>query len=120
MTALDTSARALSVKLLDKFGKSITLQSIVEGAYDPVTGDMAANTVTTSYPLAVVGDFKGLALASGVIQYGDRKVTIAASGSVLPLPTDKVIIDTETYNVISVKSIWSGELAALYELQVRK
>jgi len=120
MTALDTSARALAVKSLAKFGKSITLQSIVEGAYDPVTGDMAANTITSSNPLAIISDFKGAALMSGVIQYGDRKVTIAASGSVLPLPTDKVIIDTETYNVIAVKSIWSGELAALYELQVRK
>jgi hypothetical protein len=120
MTALDVSARALATKLLNKFGKVITLQSVVEGAYDPLTGDMAANTVTTSTPFAVISDYKGIALMSGVIQYGDRKVTIAALNSVLPQPADTVTIDSEVYKVLSVRNVWSGDLSALYELQVRK
>lgn len=120
MTALDTSARKLSVNLLAKFGKAITFQSIVEGAYDPITGDTAANTVTSSSKKAVIKDYNGIELMSGVIQQGDRKVTIAASGATLPQPSDKIVIDSETYNIIAVKTIWSGELAALYQLQARK
>lgn len=120
MTAIDTSSRALAVKMLTKFGKAIAFQSIVEGSYDPATGDMAANTVTSSNVQALIKDYNGIELMSGVIQQGDRKVTIAASGATLPQPSDKIVIDSETYNIIAVKTIWSGELAALYELQARK
>lgn len=120
MTALDTSARALSVKLLTKFGKDITLQSIVEGAYDPLTGDMSANTITSTTHTAIIKDYKGLDFISGVIQANDRKVIIAASGATTPLPADKVTIDSEDYQVIASRYIWSGALAALYEMQVRK
>jgi hypothetical protein len=117
---LDTKARNLAVKLLNKFGKIITLQSITEGSYDPSTGDMSANTITTYSPFAIIGDYNGIKLTGGTIQQGDRKVTIAALGYALPQPADKVIIDNESYNVIAVKNTWSGNLSALYEMQVRK
>ena len=117
---LDAKARNTADTLLDKFGKSITLTSIVEGSYDPATGDMSANTTTNTTHTAIVKDFNGVDFVSGVIQSGDRKVTIAALNATTPQPADKVTVDSEVYNVISVKSIWSGELAALYELQVRK
>lgn len=120
MTALDTSSRALAVKMLAKFGKAIAFQSVAEGAYDPVTGDMAANTVTSSNVQALIKDYNGIELMSGLIQQGDRRVTIAAYGVTLPQPSDKIVIDSETYNIIAVKSIWSGDLAVLYILQARK
>ena len=120
MTALDTSSRALAVKMLAKFGKSITLQSIAEGAYDPVTGDMAANTVTSLTQQALIKDYNGLELMSGLVQHNDKRVTIGAAGGEIPQTSDRIVIDSETYNIISVKSIWSGDLAALYILQARK
>lgn len=120
MTALDTSSSILAVKMLAKFGKAITFQSVAEGIYDPATGDMTANTITSSSQKALLKDFNGSELMSGVVQHGDRKVVMAALGVSLPQPSDKVVIDSETYNIIAVKVVWSGELAALYELQVRK
>lgn len=117
---LDTRARATADKLLDKFGKSITLTSIVEGSYDPATGDMGAGTTTSTTHTAIIKDYNGIDFISGVVQAGDRKIMIAALGAPTPQPADKVTIDSEVYQVIAVRYVWSGELPALYELQVRK
>jgi hypothetical protein len=117
---LDARARATANTLLDKFGKSITLTSIVEGSYDPATGDMSANTATNTTHTAIIKDYNGIDFMSGVIQSGDRKVMIAALDTTTPQPADKVTIDSEVYQVIAVRYVWSGELPSLYELQVRK
>ena len=117
---LDTRARATADKLLDKFGKSITLTSIVEGSYDPATGDMGAGTTTSTTHTAIIKDYNGIDFIGGVIQSGDRKVMIAALGTTMPQPADKVTVDSEVYQVVAVRYVWSGELPALYELQVRK
>jgi hypothetical protein len=117
---LDAKARNTADTLLDKFGKSITLTSIVEGTYDPATGDMSANTITNTTHTAIIKDYNGIDFISGVVQAGDRKVMIAALGAPTPQPADKVTVDSEVYQVVAVRHIWSGELPALYEMQVRK
>jgi hypothetical protein len=45
---------------------------------------------------------------------------IAALGAPTPQPADKVTVDSEVYQVVAVRHIWSGELPALYAMQVRK
>jgi hypothetical protein len=117
---LDARARSTADKLLDKFGKSITLTSIVEGTYDPATGELSGGTTTSTNHTAVIKDYNGIDFISGVVQAGDRKVMIAALGAPTPQPADKVTVDSEVYQVVAVRHIWSGELPALYEMQVRK
>lgn len=117
---LDARARDTADKLLDKFGKAITLTSIAEGVYDPTTGEMSGGTTTSTNHAAAIKDYKGIDFISGVIQAGDRKVIIAALGAPTPQPADKVTIDSEVYQVVAVRHVWSGELPALYEMQVRK
>ena len=117
---LDSRARNTANNLLTKFGKSITLTRITEGNYDPTTGEMAAATSSTSNHYAIISEYDGNALINGVIQSGDKKVSIASLNIDIPQTGDKATIDALDYSIISVKSIWSGELAAVYELQVRK
>lgn len=123
---LDAKARSLADKLFTKFGKSITLTSIVEGAYDPATGEMSGGTSTTTTHLALIKDFtllrgfKSVDPVDGGIQAGDRQATIAALNVTAPQPADKVTIDSEVYQVIAVRNVWSGELPAFFEMQVRK
>ena len=117
---LDARARNTADKLLTKFGKLVTLSRITEGSYDPTTGEMATPTAVSSSVYALIKDYKGIDLTNGVILQGDRKVTIAALGIDEPQPADKVTLDLYDYNVISVRKVWSGELAAMFELQVRK
>jgi len=128
---LDTKARATADKLISKFGKQVTLTRITEGVYNPETGDVgvydpetgdfiAGTTTTTQTVAALVKDFNGIELLSGLIQAGDRKVSIAALNATEPQIGDAMTIDSLVYNVLAVKSIWSGEKVAIYEMQVRK
>ena len=117
---LDARARNTASKMLTKFGKRITLSRITEGVYNPATGDVGNPILSTLIVYALIKDYKGIDLVSGVIQQGDRKVTIPALGVAEPQPLDKVTIDSLVYSVISVRSVWSGEQAAMFEMQVRK
>ena len=117
---LDIKARATAYRLITSFGKQITLTRVTEGTYNPDTGEMAAGSTTVQNVFALIKDYNGIELMSGVVQAGDRKVKIPALGNTEPQTGDTVTIDSMVYNVIAVKTIWSGEKAAIYELQVRK
>jgi hypothetical protein len=117
---LDIRARATADKLIGKFGKQVTLTRITEGTYNPDTGELSGGSTTTQTVAALVKDFNGIELLSGVIQVGDRKIKISALQVTEPQIGDTVTIDSLVYNVLAVKSIWSGEKVAIYELQVRK
>lgn len=119
MTGLDRKLRQTAVNLVNKYGKVITHTAVSEGSYDPITGTVTP--ANTDYSIkAIVEDYKGIELVSGQIQHGDVKITMPAKGNTKPDPNDKITIDSIVYMVVSVKSVWSGEMAAIYELQVRK
>jgi hypothetical protein len=117
---LDIRARATADRLIGKFGKQVTLTRVTEGTYDPTTGELSGGSTTTQTVAALVKDFNGIELLSGAIQAGDRKVSIAALNAAEPQIGDTITVDSMVYNVLAVKTTWSGEKAAIYELQVRK
>lgn len=116
---LDARARATAQKSLSKFGKVIMISSITQGVYDPSTGVMAGEASVITSHRAIIQDYNGYELVSGVILQGDRKVTIPALDITEPKTGDIVTFDAKDYSVIAVKFVWSGEMAALYKLQVR-
>lgn len=120
MTALDTKARATAVRLLNKYGKAVSHSIIVEGTYNPITGDVSGGYSTVDVPKAIIEDFNGTDYVSGLVERGDRKLTIAAQGNSEPKPNDQFVVGTDTYTVVAVETVWSGEQAALYISQVRK
>lgn len=120
MAALDAKARATALKLLNKFGKSVTHTIVTEGTYDPITGEVSAGSTSTEVPKALVEDFAGVDYVSGLVEKGDRKLTIPASGYAEPKPNDRFTVGSDVYTVIAVETIWSGDQAALYISQVRK
>ena len=58
MAALDAKARATALKLLNKFGKSVTLTIVTEGTYDPTTGEVSGSSTSTEIPKALLEDIK--------------------------------------------------------------
>jgi hypothetical protein len=120
MAALDAKARATALKLLNKYGKSVTHTIVTEGSYDPITGDVSAPSTTTEVPKALVEDFNGVDYISGLVEKGDRKLTIPASGFAEPKPNDRFTVGSDVYTVIAVETVWSGDQAAIYVSQVRK
>lgn len=120
MAALDAKARATALKLINKFGKSVTLTRVTEGTYDPTTGDVSGSSTTTEIPKALIEDFNGVDYVSGLVEKGDRKITTPASGYTEPKPNDRFTVGSDVYTVVSVETVWSGEQAAIYISQVRK
>lgn len=115
---LDIAARSAALKTIAKFGKSITLTRVTEGAYNTATAT-TTNTPVDETVSAIVEDYKGFDLTSGLIQAGDKKVTVAASAVAIPALADKITVDAYIYTIVNIQTIYSGQLAALYILQGR-
>lgn len=117
--SLDTTARNAAAKYIPKFGKSITLTRKGTPSYNTSTG-VATISSASETVYAIVEEYKGNALQDPLIQHGDKKLTIAASLTTKPLVLDAFTIDTETFLIVSVKSIYGQLLPAIYEIQARK
>lgn len=119
---LDTKARATALRLVAKYGKSVTYISLSDGTYDTSMG--AATPVETSYTIkAVIEPYKAHSdgFSSGVVREGDRKISFAASGlAFTPKAGDKITVDGESLAVLRTTPIYSGELVALYYVHGRK
>ncbi len=119
MTVLDLKFLPLAKTLITKYGKAVTFVATTAGTYDTSTGEAAVTTATAT----VKGVFRGpteTQLDSGVAQSGDGYITFAALGmSAVPTPTDQVVIDGQTWRVLSVENLYSGESVCLYTAHVR-
>ena len=124
MTELDLELPELAAELIDEFGAEVSYVIFGEPAYDTAT----AKSVTPETPVpgvkAIVEDYSlqgsGQAFASGLVESGDKKLTTAAVYfGVEPSPGDKFGFDGEVYTVLNVKTVYSGQLPCLYEIQGR-
>lgn len=120
---LDAPLRAVSQKVIDKFGQSVTLRIVTAGAYDPTTRS-ATNTDTDQ---TVNGIVMKPSLGSsqfsenGGVRLGDRLVTIPAKNlTTAPDTSSLVVIDSKEYEVVEVNPVYSGDEVAIYELLVRR
>jgi hypothetical protein len=107
-------------KLIAKYGQAMTLRVITPGAYDPDTR-LTADPVTTDYPIKGIAEEYKLSEVDGtVIQNGDKKILISASGlAVRPLPEHIVIMSGEVWQVINCTPLAPGGVAVTYSLQLR-
>lgn len=118
--ALDTRMRATAERLISKFGKSVTWKSD-SSSYDKTTGKATAGSTDYTVTITPPEPFDS-ALVDGVtILAGDVRVMLAASDiTFTPKVRDRVVIDGETFQVVSASKVYSGSLAAAWEFQCRK
>lgn len=112
MATLDKQLQPTALKLLNKYGKSISYVQTTEGVYNPETSE-ATTTITTT-------NIKGLFISpsygdirKGIALSVDNKIIISALSIANPTNTD--VIDGK-YFVKYVTAIYSGDLVAYYEL----
>lgn len=117
---LDATARPLALKLINKYGATITYTTVTAGSYNPATSTATPSEASASVK-AVVETYSGVTFFSNLITAGDKKLTVPASSfAAEPKPGDKITLDSLVYTVIAVKQIFSGALAAIYEIAARK
>lgn len=123
-TRLDGIFVPLAYKLLQKYGKELTLSQVARGAKNYTTGVIADGTTTTYTIKGLIMDYVAKEIDGKSVLFGDRKVLIYAQG--LPTTLDEtssvytLTISSVVWNVVSVTTAYSGEDIAYYELQVRR
>jgi hypothetical protein len=117
---------ATALKLLQKFGRTVTHTRQVSGNdYNPSTG---AATVTPSNQTGTgcVLDFQLMNYGTTfegqtVIQQGDKYALLATSGITnVPVPGDLFVAGGVTWNIMGVKTVSPAGTDVLHKLHLRK
>lgn len=114
-----------ALRLIERFGQTITLRDTVPGEYDPVTGGSPPDVEVDQPAQAILQDYalqqSGMSYADGtVIKQGDKKILVAAQGITPPTLTTTVIADGATWTIVNIKEINPAGTPLVYELQGRR
>lgn len=114
-----------ALRLIERFGQTVTLRDIVPGEYDPVTGAQTPDVEANQPAQAILQDYalqqSGMSYADGtVIKQGDKKILVAAQGITQPQLTTTVIADGATWTIVNIKEINPAGTPLVYELQGRR
>jgi len=103
-------------KMLNKYGKSITVMYQSGSAYNTATSENVP-TYTNVTAKASIENYQSF-MVGGLIQNGDLKVTVVLDSQ--PDTKDKLLIDGVQYRVIFVDVAHFKETAAAYIIQARR
>ena len=107
-----------ALRLLQKFGRSVTLRHYTIGAYDAELGVAAQTSADTTRTAALfdfgAGQTRG---PGGLIQGGDKRILMDASGAA-PALEDHIIVGSVTYTLKGVGEISPSGLPVIYDLHV--
>ena len=114
MALLDAKAKAIALKLLNKFGKIGVYESVINGAY--VDGEVT--TIVDQYGLkAYISKPTQGEITSGLADISDAVILVAsASLSFMPKAGDTIVFNERTYSVKRNLEVWSGDDVALHRL----
>jgi len=124
MTELDEELPELVLELIEEFGAEVSYRFVEGSEYNPETSSSSSAASPPITMKALIEDYNlqasGQAFEAGLIKAGDKKLTMAAASfSKSPSPGDRVKFNGDLFNVVNVKTVYSGQLAALHEIQGR-
>jgi len=116
--SLANPLRKVASKLMAKFGGVATIRRITPGVYNPTTG-IATEVIVDTAVRGVLEDVN-LREVSGLVQAGDKRLTIAAADlTTAPTIADRVLITGSLHQIISVKIVEQDNTPITYELILR-
>lgn len=117
MTALDSEIPPLALSILGEFGVSAKLLRQVK-LYDPAEGVEVTQEEATTCRALPPSTASALAAKGGVS--AGSTVTYLAAAELIRSPEsgDKITLAGRTWDIASVTTYRSGELAALYQLEL--
>lgn len=107
-----------ALKLIAKFGST---QKIRRTALTQTNPWETPTTSDTDYTCeAVITSYNSREIDGVNILATDRRAVVPAAGlAIVPVSTDRLIVDSVTYTIASVKHIKPASVVIAYELQVR-
>jgi hypothetical protein len=119
-TAFYAGLRTTAQRMLGDKGRAMTLHKRTSGTYDPTTGTAAIVEVDHAC-LGAEFDYQALLINGTTIQYGDKRVLVAAQGlDATPDLSDDITSGTTRRHIVGVRSIGPGGVIVVWELQVRR
>jgi hypothetical protein len=118
MTAYDyTVPAATATRMLERYGRTVTRRTYAAGTYDPATGAVSTTTADTSRTGALF-DIQGVTHIRGtLVQVGDKQLLLDPDAAAAI--TDRYIIGSDEYTVVSVGEVNPAGTVCLYDLHVR-
>lgn len=126
MSAFYDRMASTALRLIERFGQSITISRIVPGEYDPETGETSGDTTESQAGQAVLMAYTAKDAGEGfepgtLIRAGDKKVMLAAKDlSWAPAAGDTVLAQGVTWQIVNVKANNPAGTPLTYEMQARK
>lgn len=117
---LDSVMVPLANALIGDFGKTVSYKQRAS-SYDAASGKTTFTETVTSAIIAPPEPYKQSRVDGSVVQMGDVMTAIAGSAiSFVPEISDRVLLNDVDWQVVGVNPVFSGELVAMYELQLRQ
>lgn len=114
--SLDYTALAnTAVRLITSFGQTLTFTKETEGTYNPATGKHASTSATYDKKVAVTNYASNE--FNDIILQGDLKLVCESYAYAL---SDTVVVNSDTYRIISINQIKPAATEVAVILQVRK
>lgn len=112
-------------RIVDQFGRNVTLRVKTTGTYSPDTGSLSGGTTTDYTVKTYIYDYRLDEIDGQSIVAGDRRAvlhTLDTGGSAIPEPEvdDELIGAGDTVSIVSASKIYSGDDVICYLLQVRE
>lgn len=108
-----------SYTLIDDIGKDVILRKVTEGAYNVATGSVT-NTTSDETVKAMILNYRDSQFDGSLILQGDRKIVIAAKDATIPQADDLIIEGSNTYRLISVRTVEENDVDVIFTCQGRK
>lgn len=122
--AINMTAPKLAQRMIEKFGKAVTLRRTTRTTYDPLAGTGGADNVPVDYAVKVTPPegFMFSVINGTLIESGDQVAMLAAlNAPIVPeMETDTVIMNSVEWKLRQVGTLWAGDDPAAYILHMGK
>ena len=106
--------KSKATKLINDFGKNISIKQVVEGTYNVETGTIT-NTEIVINLIGVVSSPKINEIDNTLIEKTELIVTVSDEVSL----EDIITIDSKDYTIKAILPLYSGSLIAYYKLIIK-
>ncbi len=115
-----SNMKAVSKRMIDKYGSDVILVEVSQGAYNPDTGK--ADEVTTPHMTkAHISQFDQSLIVAGVVDIKDMKLTLYTETSIIPDSSWHLLIGGVKHEIISIQNIITAQdNIIIYDIQARK
>ena len=117
--SFDYSAPAAAAhRMLERFGRAITLVRVEAGDYDPDAS--AAATYEHQYAgIGAVFAYAQREMDGDQVRTGDQRLLLSADGVPTPQTGDKVVIGCDTWSVVRCETLAPAGVPVLHTVQLR-